>query len=408
MRKKILIYSGTGLFPKIMASQDRVINMIIELSKKHEVDLVMRYRKDSEVKETRDQIGKYLNQFYPIKAVNPENSSFRRKYFGIIYKARSYITEFPLAFFYQNHPKHHEEVLNLIANNHYDIFQTEYWYFGEIFSKIKTKTLKVIDMHMLSYEDLYLYALEKYSGRIPKSVKKRIEKTRRKEIEVLNQADLLIPISKDDLSKLERLGMGDKSIIIHTGQDIRYFSEYAGNPQEKTIIFYGSMGGQQNIIAFKRFWKKIYPMVVKSIPDVKVVVIGSHPPEEIKALEKENKNVTITGFVDDVREYISKGKVMILPLEVGVGFRSRVVEVMAMGVPVVGTHNALDNIEMENAVHGFISDSDDEMAEALVKILKNKKLFDTLSANCRKFSEEKFSIEKTYGKLSDYYFNIQN
>ena len=53
---------------------------------------------------------------------------------------------------------------------------------------------------------------------------------------------------------------------------------------------------------------------------------------------------------------------MILPMSIAGGFRTRVVEVMAMGVPVIGTHNALDCLEMENGIHGFITDNDSEMA----------------------------------------------
>jgi len=410
MRKKILIYSGINLFPKIMASQDRIINMIIELSKQHCIDLVMKYRYEEEVAFTERELNKYLTNFYPIKSVNPYNSFLRRKYFGLNYKLLSQVKGYPTTFFYQNYPKIQKQVIDIVEQNDYDIFQVEYWYFADIFKKINVKVLKVIDMHMISFDDLQLYAIEKYGGKehIPKRVIKKINRTRLKEIEILKSADLLIPISANDKETLKKLNIETKSKVIYTGQNIIYFSKYPIKQEDKTIIFYGSMGGKQNIIAFHRFWKNIYPLIIEKDPYIKVLIIGSHPPKEIKELETTNTNVRVTGFVDDVRKYISKGKVMIIPLEVGVGFRSRVVEVMAMGVPVVGTHNALDNLEMEHGEHGFISESNQEMAEFILSILSDNGLHKRLSENALTFVKQKYSSEATYGVLSEFYSKVKN
>ena len=89
-----------------------------------------------------------------------------------------------------------------------------------------------------------------------------------------------------------------------------------------------------------------------------------------------------------------------MPLTIGAGFRGRVVEVMAMGVPVVGTHNALDSLNMTHGVHGFITNDNKEMANYVLEILKNKRLKQELTANCINFIQNNFNIEATYGKLS--------
>ena len=77
-----------------------------------------------------------------------------------------------------------------------------------------------------------------------------------------------------------------------------------------------------------------------------------------------------------------------------------------MGVPVIGTHNALDSIEMTSGVHGYVTDSDHEMAERAVQLLNDSGLKRYMSEKCRKFVAEKYSIEATYGKLSRYYFDL--
>ncbi len=177
-------------------------------------------------------------------------------------------------------------------------------------------------------------------------------------------------------------------------------------PQEKTLLFFGNMGNQQNKHAFSRLWNRIVPLLRKQIPDLKLLVVGSNPPEEVKKLH-DGEKVIITGFVEDPREHLSKATLMILPLESSSGFRGRMVEVMAMGLPVIGTHNALDSIEMTDGVHGFITDSDEEMVATAVRLMKKPQLRQKISAECKKFVYEKYSIEATTGKLSAYFDELE-
>ena len=126
-----------------------------------------------------------------------------------------------------------------------------------------------------------------------------------------------------------------------------------------------SFDSKQNYFAVKRFIEKILPHVKKEIPEVKVRIVGRKPPSSIKNMHN-GYDFFVEGFVSDVRVPISKCCVMILPLELGAGFRSRIVEVMALGVPIVGTHNALDNAGLTSGKNAYISDHNEKMAEYLV------------------------------------------
>ena len=92
-----------------------------------------------------------------------------------------------------------------------------------------------------------------------------------------------------------------------------------------------------------------------------------------------------------------------LPLEIGGGFRTRLVEVMALGVPIVGTHIGLDSLNPTHEEQVFIADKDQEMAQYAVKIIKTDHLRKRMAQACRVFVKEKFTIESTYSQLSDYY-----
>jgi glycosyltransferase involved in cell wall biosynthesis len=90
-------------------------------------------------------------------------------------------------------------------------------------------------------------------------------------------------------------------------------------------------------------------------------------------------------------------------LELAAGFRGRVIDLMAMGIPVIGTQNALDCIEMENGVNGYISDNDDEMAAMAIALLEDPDRRNRISRECQNFATKKYSLEVTYGKLANIY-----
>jgi glycosyltransferase involved in cell wall biosynthesis len=161
------------------------------------------------------------------------------------------------------------------------------------------------------------------------------------------------------------------------------------------------MGSQQNILAFNRFYNNIWPEILNKLPDSRMIVVGNNPPESIKKLH-DNNQIIVTGFVEDVRPWLSKAQLMILPMEIGSGFRGRVVEVMAMGIPVVGTHNALDSVEIETGVHGCISDDNEVLIDYCVQLLTDHEFRLNNSDACRQLAIEKYSIEATFGRFAEY------
>ena len=195
-------------------------------------------------------------------------------------------------------------------------------------------------------------------------------------------------------------------MIVHTGQNLDLYKNYSLKNSDTTILFYGGMDSSQNLYAVIRFIKDILPKVKLKIPEVRCRILGKSPPDEVKKLHN-GKDFIVEGFVTDVREPISKSSVMILPLELGAGFRSRIVEVLSLGVPVVGTHNALDNTGLIDGEHCYISDDDEVMANYLHSIMTDQKKREIMSKKCKNFAMNNFSLENTFGKLSSYYFNLK-
>ncbi len=406
-RKKILIYNYGTLFPTRMMLQVRIINMIKRLHQDHEVDVATFCRTPEDVDLSKKGLSEICNNFYPLKPLNPKHSILARKFYGLKHLFSFYFMGISKAYASQNNKKNHLQLQKLLNKNNYDIFQSEFWYMGGIFSKLKKSVFKVIDS-IAMVEEIQETSSKKRKGFLKNFVDLRmIKKNINQQKKIFFRSDLVLSISKQGMEIIMDEYNGVNSMLVPIGQDIDYFNDFKVNPEPHTIVFYGTMGSQQNRRAFSRLWNNIMPLMIKKIPDLKLIVVGSNPPDYIKKLHN-GKTVIVTGFVDDPRKYLAKASLVLLPLETGAGFRGRVVELMAMGIPVLGTHNALDSIDMEHNIQGIISDKDEVLAEEAVKIIIQPDLRDKMSIACRKFAAEKYSIEATLGPLSKFYLELRN
>ncbi len=406
MKKKILIVNPVSLFPTVMMSQRRTLNKIRCLAKDHTVDVVTFCQTNEQVELSIKKFRNICRNFYPLKSINQKDSLFKRKYYGFKYNMFYYLAGIPREYSYYGNRHSLNKIMDIIARNQYDIVQIDYWYQGKLFLKMDGAIFKSIDTHYLVDENIQLHKQKKYSGTFSFFKYRELKKSKILEQRFFKAIDLIIPNSRRGKEILDEKFPSYKSLLIPNGQDVDYFKSYKTSPKKNTLLFYGSMGSKQNVSSFFRLWKNILPLIKREISDIKLLVVGANPPQEICQLH-DNKNVIVTGFIEDIREYLGKAMVMVIPMEIGSGFRGRVIEVMAMGVPVVGTPNALNSIEMEDGTHGFIHESDTEIAQSVVRLLTDSKLRAYMSCECKKLVSEKYSFDATFSRLSVFFSSIK-
>ncbi len=130
------------------------------------------------------------------------------------------------------------------------------------------------------------------------------------------------------------------------GVDAEYFSPDPSvdeNLTNRSIVFTGAMDYPPNIDAVAWFVAKVFPNIRKHRPDARFIIVGSNPTHQVRRLA-ETQGVEVTGFVDDVRGYVSQASVVVAPLRVARGIQNKVLEAMAMGKVVVASPEALTGI----------------------------------------------------------------
>ena len=116
--------------------------------------------------------------------------------------------------------------------------------------------------------------------------------------------------------------------------------------QQPVIVFTGVMNYFANVDGVVWFTKEILPLIKKEIPEIRFYIVGSNPTKEVLSLALDS-SVTVTGYVPDTREYLKMATVVAAPLRIARGIQNKVLEAMAMGIPVVATPQAFEGIEAE-------------------------------------------------------------
>jgi len=218
--------------------------------------------------------------------------------------------------------------------------------------------------------------------------------TRRYEASIVKQFNECWLISNIDKRAIERLAPNSHLFIIPNGIDIEYFSPYKRSNQKRVLenlLFVGYLG-VQNVDAVLYFYRKIFPLIRSEFPLVKFYVVGANPPRQICRLD--DKSVIVTGYVEDLWSYYRKASVMVAPMRFVVGIQNKILEAMAMEVPVVTTNFGNEGIDARHEKEIFVADDPAEFANYVIKLLKNKELREEIGKNARKFVKKKFTWQE--------------
>jgi glycosyltransferase involved in cell wall biosynthesis len=130
------------------------------------------------------------------------------------------------------------------------------------------------------------------------------------------------------------------------------------------------MDYRPNAEAASWFAREVLPSVRQSVPDAAFYIVGSDPLPEVRKLERL-PGVTVTGRVPDIRPYLAHASVAVAPLRIGRGVQNKVLEAMAMAVPVVATPEAIEGLEMNGEV--LVASDAREFTDRIVSLLRSAK-----------------------------------
>lgn len=152
------------------------------------------------------------------------------------------------------------------------------------------------------------------------------------------------------------------------GVDAEYFKPDGEGYDPDTLSFIGRMDYYPNQECMFDFCRNTLPLIQARRPQAKLLIVGADPSPAIKKLE-ELPGVTVTGSVPDVRPFILRSAAMVAPLNIARGTQNKILEAMAMGVPVVTSPAGAGGVDAENEAHFLVGDNPNAYADACLRIM---------------------------------------
>jgi sugar transferase (PEP-CTERM/EpsH1 system associated) len=167
---------------------------------------------------------------------------------------------------------------------------------------------------------------------------------------------------------LQSLDGGADTDWFPNGVDADYFcpSDRAYDPD--TISFVGRMDYYPNQECMARFCEQVWPILKALRPAMKLWIVGADPSPAVRRLA-EIDGVTVTGSVADVRPYVRQSALMVAPLKIARGTQNKILEAMAMGIPVVTSRVAADGVDALSDAHLLVADTTQELVRAIMAIV---------------------------------------
>ena len=219
---------------------------------------------------------------------------------------------------------------------------------------------------------------------------------------------LNLVVSQLDKERLLKINSILKVSIIPNGVDIDYFKRITQPYISKSLIFVGGLTWYPNIDAVTYICKEIWPLIIKKEKNTKLFIIGRNPPKKLKRLVEGQDTIQLLGFVDDIRPLMSSVSGYICPMREGGGTRLKVLDALAMGVPLIGTRMSCEGIPVEDGQNVLLADTLEEFEDRIIRVFQEPKLRKKLSKNSRKLIEDQFSFTKIGNKLNNCYERLNN
>ncbi|MDH7515006.1 MAG: glycosyltransferase family 4 protein [Bacteroidota bacterium] len=399
-KPRLLVVSHVRPFPGDAGQQKRVANMLKALRGHFTVDFLT-FARDRDRPLVTERLSQWVDRPVVMSSRTMRNP-FARVFYGVL----SRLSMLACGVKYSNHLIGSVELNEKRIGEHvrpedYSLVLYEYihaWRSAKLFRRRGIPC--ILDMHdvLVRTYERYLQSL-RFAPRFWKryALRRYGEEERR----AWRSFDGIVAINKAEYDEL-RTTFGDDMALFYApmGIDMEEWQYGHGPAAPPRVAYYGGLGNPNNSRDAMACYEKVMPEVWKENPGVELWILGSNPPAALKALEEKDPRVKVPGFVEEIKPILGSSSVMLCPFTGRFGFRSRIVEAMALGVPVIAARDAVYGMEFENGNGIFIVDTVERMPGIINELLRDATALNALRTSARTEAERLYGFESSYGKAA--------
>ncbi|MCJ7823671.1 MAG: glycosyltransferase, partial [Anaerolineales bacterium] len=229
---------------------------------------------------------------------------------------------------------------------------------------------------------------------------------------LVTQFDRVLVTSAADREALQSLSHRGSSpveiSVVPNGVDLTYFKPEGHESDDvATLIMTGKMSYHANIAMCMHFVEDILPLIWRSRPEVRLLIVGKDPPASMQALSQDER-IEVAGSVPDLRAYFQKASIAVVPLVYGMGIQNKVLEAMACGIPVVATSPAIAALQVRDGSELFVADRPVDFARHVIDLVDQGPLREKIGAAGRRYVEQHHDWNRIAHLLEEIYTDVVN
>jgi sugar transferase (PEP-CTERM/EpsH1 system associated) len=384
---KILWVKAGGLVPPDTGGKIRSYNILRELARQHSVTFFSFYGAHDgdvhpELKNTFDRV-----VCLPLQLPAPKSLAEMRNYGLGLFSAQPYnITKYC-------RPEVRRRLRELLDQETYDVILCDFLVAAGVIPW-NAPTPKVIFTHNVEaaiWRRHYEVATNPLWKAISWQEWRKMEAAERR---YLRLADHVLTVSETDRNAFAAFLDRGKLTVIPTGVDVDYFQPLPAEEISHSLVFTGSMDWLPNEDAIFYFADAILPLIQQQCPDVSLEVVGRSPSRKLQALAERERSIRLTGWVEDIRPFVARGSICIVPLRIGGGTRLKIFEAMAMAKAVVSTTVGAEGLPVRDGENIVLADTPGDFAASVISLLHDSNQRRRLGASARALVQEKYSWRK--------------
>ncbi|MEO8209063.1 MAG: glycosyltransferase [bacterium] len=391
----ILFVANRFPYPPFRGDKLKIFNLAKQLSKRHDLFLVTFIQDKNDYKYIKN-----LKQYFKeIKVV------YLSKYQSVINCMLNIFSPLP---FQINYFKSNimEKLLNeFIAKHNIDVIHTQHLRMSQYTNKVNNipTVLDLPDAY-----SLYWKRRSMLNGNYFKKMFGMLEHKRVLNYEkIITDFNLTLVCSDEDRTLLMNSHQYNNIEILPNGIDLStFYSQWHDYKINNRIIFTGNMNYFPNIDAAIYFSKEILPEILKKYPDVKFYIVGQNPPQKI--LRLQSKNVEVTGFVKSIADEYKSSTIAVSPVRVGAGTLNKVLEPMAMGLPVVSSSIGFKGIGAAHGEEIILARNKTEFVESIINLLEDESYRQYIGEGGKNLVTKNFGWDSVSKILEAYFYEVCN
>lgn len=300
------------------------------------------------------------------------------------------------------------QLKKIINNNHYDFIHADHsaMCLLGLYAKSLTSAPLGLRLHNIEHK-----IWERYADSLPKNnpknwyIRHQANLLRNDEKYLLPQADICFPITEVDKRDAIQIAPNGNYVTASAGvypDEWQIDTSIKRNPHE--IVIATVYSWVHNVDGVLWFIENVFPRLKEVYPDVTLTLIGKNPPSDLQ--KYADWGVNIIGYVPKVQPYLNKAALYIAPLFVGSGIRIKILEAMAIGLPVVATSIASEGIYGNDEKGLFIRNGVEQWTDTIVSLLKEPENTEHLRAKAQSFIRENYSWNKNIDIMINEYIKL--